>query len=75
MRLRVAGIGLQPGDRPILLVDVEDPVYTGEVSRIGSTTYDEFVASGGHGGDSVAASGADAGEGLQIRAPDDRGPL
>jgi len=39
-------LGLRKGDRPILLVDVEDPVYTGEVSRIGSTTYDEFVASG-----------------------------
>ncbi len=39
-------LGLRKSDRPILLVDVEDPVYTGEVSRIGSTTYDEFVASG-----------------------------
>jgi fatty-acyl-CoA synthase len=39
-------LGLRKSDRPILLVDVEDPVYTGEVNRIGSTTYDEFVASG-----------------------------
>jgi fatty-acyl-CoA synthase len=31
---------------PLLVIDVEDAVYTGEVQRIGSTTYDAFVASG-----------------------------
>jgi fatty-acyl-CoA synthase len=31
---------------PLLVIDVEDALYTGEVRRIGSLRYDEFVAQG-----------------------------
>jgi fatty-acyl-CoA synthase len=38
---------LRKGTRPLLVIDVEDEVYSGPVERIGSTTYDAFVAGGG----------------------------
>jgi fatty-acyl-CoA synthase len=37
---------LRKGTRPLLVIDVEDEVYSGPVERIGSTTYDAFVAGG-----------------------------
>ena len=39
-------IALRKDPRPLLVIDVEDAVYTGPVERIGSTTYDAFVAGG-----------------------------
>jgi fatty-acyl-CoA synthase len=39
-------IALRKSTRPLLVIDVEDEVYTGPVERIGSTTYDAFVAGG-----------------------------
>ena len=39
-------IGLRKAPWPLLVIDVEDAVYTGAVERIGSTTYDAFVAAG-----------------------------
>jgi fatty-acyl-CoA synthase len=39
-------IALRKGTQPLLVIDVEDEVYTGPVERIGRTTYDAFVASG-----------------------------
>lgn len=39
-------IALRKGKQPLLVIDVEDEVYTGPAERIGSTTYDAFVASG-----------------------------
>ncbi len=37
---------LRKDKRPLLVIDVEDPVYTGPSSPVGSVGYDEFVASG-----------------------------
>ena len=39
-------IALRKSKGPLLVIDVEDVLYTGPVERIGSTTYDAFVASG-----------------------------
>ncbi len=39
-------LALRKDTRPLLVIDVEDAVYTGAVERIGSTTYDAFVAGG-----------------------------
>lgn len=39
-------IGLRKAATPLLVIDVEDAVYSGPVRRIGSTTYDAFVAGG-----------------------------
>lgn len=39
-------IGLRKGTQPLLVIDVEDEVYTGVVERIGTTTYEAFVAGG-----------------------------
>jgi fatty-acyl-CoA synthase len=39
-------IQLRERNDPLLVIDVEDALYTGEVSRIGSLWYDEFVANG-----------------------------
>ncbi len=39
-------IALRKSAKPLLVIDVEDSVYTGAVQRIGSITYDEFVAQG-----------------------------
>ncbi len=37
---------LRKASTPLLVLDVEDAVYTGAVQAIGSATYDSFVASG-----------------------------
>src|SRR5689334_19892561 len=37
---------LRKSSAPLLLVDVEDPVYTGAVERIGEVTYDALLAEG-----------------------------
>ena len=39
-------LALRTRQAPLLVIDVEDPVYTGPVERIGETTYDAFVAQG-----------------------------
>ena len=39
-------IALRKGKRPLLVIDVEDALYTGAAEHIGSITYDAFVASG-----------------------------
>ena len=39
-------IGLRKRTAPLLVIDVEDAVYTGAVQRIGSVTYDAFLAHG-----------------------------
>jgi fatty-acyl-CoA synthase len=39
-------IALRKSAQPLLVIDVEDEVYTGVVQRIGSLTYDAFVATG-----------------------------
>ncbi|MBX3654710.1 MAG: acyl-CoA synthetase [Ramlibacter sp.] len=39
-------LALRQGTKPLLVIDVEDPVYTGPVTRLGSQTYDAFVAGG-----------------------------
>ena len=39
-------LALRKGTQPLLLIDVEDEVYTGPTERIGSTTYDAFLAGG-----------------------------
>ena len=39
-------LALRKGKRPLLVIDVEDGLYSGPVKRIGSTTYDAFVATG-----------------------------
>jgi fatty-acyl-CoA synthase len=39
-------IGLRKGRGPLLVVDVEDPLYTGPVERAGTIGYEAFVASG-----------------------------
>ncbi len=39
-------ISLRKATTPLLVIDVEDAVYTGAVQRIGTMTYDDFVAAG-----------------------------
>ncbi len=39
-------LALRTRQSPLLVIDVEDPVYTGPVERIGEITYDAFVAQG-----------------------------
>ncbi len=39
-------LALRKGKRPLLVIDVEDALYSGPAERIGSTTYDAFVATG-----------------------------
>ncbi|MDB5869808.1 MAG: acyl-CoA synthetase [Polaromonas sp.] len=39
-------LALRQAATPLLVIDVEDALYTGPVQRIGSTTYDAFVATG-----------------------------
>jgi fatty-acyl-CoA synthase len=37
---------LRKSTAPLLVIDVEDAVFTGAVQRVGSTTYEEFLAGG-----------------------------
>ena len=37
---------LRKASTPLLVIDVEDAVYTGPVERIGSVTYEDFLANG-----------------------------
>ena len=37
---------LRKSSAPLLVIDVEDPLFTGNVTRLGRITYDEFLASG-----------------------------
>jgi len=39
-------LALRQSSAPLLVIDVEDALYTGPVERIGSLRYDEFLASG-----------------------------
>src|SRR5574343_574395 len=39
-------IALRQSKAPLLVIDVEDALYTGQAERIGSTTYEAFVAGG-----------------------------
>ncbi len=39
-------LALRQDRRPLLVIDVEDELYTGPVQRIGSIGYDDFVAGG-----------------------------
>ena len=39
-------LGLRQSKTPLLVIDVEDAMYTGPVERIGSIRYDEFLAGG-----------------------------
>ena len=39
-------LSLRKATTPLLVIDVEDAVYTGPVQRIGTATYDAFVAGG-----------------------------
>ncbi len=39
-------LALRTRQAPLLVIDVEDPVYPGPVERIGEITYDAFVAQG-----------------------------
>jgi fatty-acyl-CoA synthase len=39
-------IALRKEARPLLVIDVEDVLFAGAAQRIGSTTYDEFLAGG-----------------------------
>ncbi len=42
-------LSLRKAATPLLVIDVEDAMYTGPVERIGSIGYDEFLASGDAG--------------------------
>ena len=42
-------LALRKATTPLLVIDVEDAMYTGTVQRIGSITYDEFLATGDAG--------------------------
>ncbi|MDP2448462.1 MAG: acyl-CoA synthetase [Polaromonas sp.] len=42
-------LALRQSGAPLLVIDVEDTLYTGPVERIGSIRYDEFLASGDAG--------------------------
>jgi fatty-acyl-CoA synthase len=39
-------IALRQEPRPLLVIDAEDALFTGDVQRIGSSTYEEFLATG-----------------------------
>ena len=39
-------IGLRQGKRPLLVIDAEDALFTGQAQRIGSSTYEAFLATG-----------------------------
>ena len=39
-------IAMRKEGRPLLVIDVEDALFAGTVQRIGSTTYEEFLAGG-----------------------------
>jgi fatty-acyl-CoA synthase len=39
-------LALRQSKAPLLVIDVEDALFTGQTERIGGTTYDAFVASG-----------------------------
>ncbi|MGV8805677.1 MAG: AMP-binding protein, partial [Polaromonas sp.] len=39
-------LALRQSGAPLLVIDVQDALYTGEVQRIGSIGYDEFLATG-----------------------------
>jgi fatty-acyl-CoA synthase len=39
-------LALRKSTTPILLIDVQDALFTGESQRVGSTTYEDFLASG-----------------------------
>ncbi|MDP1954967.1 MAG: acyl-CoA synthetase [Polaromonas sp.] len=39
-------LALRKSSAPLLVIDVEDAIYAGAVERIGSMTYEEFLASG-----------------------------
>jgi fatty-acyl-CoA synthase len=39
-------IALRKEGRPLLVIDVEDPLFTGAPQRIGGTTYEDFLAGG-----------------------------
>ena len=39
-------IALRKAQRPLLVVDAEDALFTGSAQRIGSTTYEDFLAGG-----------------------------
>ena len=41
-----AAIALRQTTTPLLVIDVQDAVFTGEVKRIGAVDYDDFVAQG-----------------------------
>ena len=40
---------LRKAGTPLLVIDVQDALYTGEVQRVGSITYDDFLATGDAG--------------------------
>ena len=40
---------LRKSAAPLLVIDVEDSLYTGDVQRLGNITYDEFLATGDAG--------------------------
>ncbi|NMM07374.1 acyl-CoA synthetase [Polaromonas sp.] len=42
-------LSLRKSSTPLLVIDVEDALYTGPLQRIGSISYDEFLASGDAG--------------------------
>jgi fatty-acyl-CoA synthase len=42
-------LALRKAATPLLVIDVEDALYTGPLQRVGSITYDEFMASGDAG--------------------------
>jgi fatty-acyl-CoA synthase len=42
-------LALRKAATPLLVIDVEDALYTGPLQRVGSITYDEFLASGDAG--------------------------
>ncbi len=39
-------LALRQSKRPLLVIDVEDALYTGPIDKLGSVTYEAFVASG-----------------------------
>jgi fatty-acyl-CoA synthase len=50
-RVMEQAIALRTSTAPLLVIDVEDALYAGEPYRIGSISYDAFVASGDAGHD------------------------
>ena len=39
-------LALRQSSAPLLVIDVQDPLFTGTVTRLGRITYDEFLATG-----------------------------